>query len=370
MSVRSRTLFLVAVAGMAGCSKVVPKLDEVLSDKRTEYRRSQTLPDLEVPPDLTTDAIRDKMAVPEGGDTANYSTYQERRTQAQKQQEIESAGVAAQQKLANEQLVIVSGAQGEVWPRLRDFFKSAGLSLSLDDGELGVLETAWREDRDNLLRDKFKVFAEQGDDKATTALYISHVGEQLVPQGEELVWKPRASDPTLAARIAGELRNALGGEGEATVAGSPPDMAAESPAAAATAAAGGPVELINAGGGKMYIAVQREFAAAWAGTGKALTQAGVQVDESNQDRGVFVIRLDEASAPAPAAEKKGMFKRIGSKLAFWKDDAPAARQYRLTLTGVGQKTEVVVLDDDGQWVTSEPATRFLVKLRDALAKVI
>ena len=54
-------------AALAGCSRLTSKLDAVIPDNRTEYRKSRTLPDLEVPPDLTTDAIRDRMAIPEGG---------------------------------------------------------------------------------------------------------------------------------------------------------------------------------------------------------------------------------------------------------------------------------------------------------------
>ena len=73
---------VVALTYFAGCSRFVPKLDEVVPDKRTAYRKSETLPDLEVPPDLTTDAIQDRMAIPEGG-TASYSTYQQRRSQQQ-----------------------------------------------------------------------------------------------------------------------------------------------------------------------------------------------------------------------------------------------------------------------------------------------
>jgi len=107
-----QVLMLLVVATLAGCSKVVPKLDEVLPDNRVEYRKSKTMPDLEIPPELTTDAIRDRMAIPEGGETATYSTYQERVADRKRQQELERTANEAVRVLDNEHVLAVSRAAG------------------------------------------------------------------------------------------------------------------------------------------------------------------------------------------------------------------------------------------------------------------
>ena len=125
--------FICAVSLLAGCSKLKPKLDEVLPDKRTVYKKSKSLPDLEVPPDLTTDAIRDQMAIPQGGETATYSTYQERQAQAKKQRELESTQDSAIQVLENEHILPVQGAAIQIWPQLRAFWSERGNGLELDD---------------------------------------------------------------------------------------------------------------------------------------------------------------------------------------------------------------------------------------------
>src|SRR2546430_9764238 len=66
---------LVSGFTLGGCG-----MDKVLPDKQHEYKKSQSLPDLEVPPDLSSESINDTMAVPEvdANGTATFSTYQER----------------------------------------------------------------------------------------------------------------------------------------------------------------------------------------------------------------------------------------------------------------------------------------------------
>jgi outer membrane protein assembly factor BamC len=351
---------LLIACSVGACSRFFPKLDEVVSDKRTEYRKATTLPDLEVPPDLTTDSIEDRMAIPQGGG-ATYSTYQQRRAERLQRQGVGVAGDVARQKLADESLLVVPAAAAQVWPRLREFWGTRGVALSLDDAELGVMETVWRENREELSRDKFKIFAEQGDDGATTVLYISHVGEEQIPQGEELVWRSRPRDPAIEAGVVEALKDYLGGRG-----GAPAVEVATAGDVAASGAGSAPgrsdrVELVNAGNGKMYLTLKQDFAHAWTSTGEALEHAGVDVEQADKDRGVYRIRVENGEPE----EKRGVW----SRLAFWKKDGNGG-SYRLSLTGVGDKTEVVLLDDEGRWDTSESAGRLMVRLHEELSKIL
>jgi uncharacterized lipoprotein len=114
-------------------------------------------------------------------------------------------------------------------------------------------------------------------------------------------------------------------------------------------------ELISAGGGKVYMVVTQDFPAAWTSLGSALDRAGVSVERENESGGIYFIRLPTSGPP----KKKGML----SKLKFWDgEDA----QFQLSLTGVGDKTEVVVLDEDGKWATSERAIEFLTRLNEEI----
>ena len=396
---RTALVCVVLATVLGGCSKLLPKLDEVIPDTRKNYQKAQSLPDLEVPPDLSSEAIRDRMAIPEGGKTAKYSTFQERRAERQKVAEVEKSQTSAIRVLENEHVLAIEGAPVQVWPKLRDFWQGQGYKLELDDIDLGVIETAWSEDKGKLSRDKFKIFAEAGAETGTTVLYVSHEGQELSPQGEDLVWQRKPRNVELERDMVEHLQQFLVGQG-ATVVATPAGVAPTAPAeggavaatdsAAATAVATGatataaqpeskpkakniegtaPVvgttapavagthhaEIVSVGGGKIYLTVAEDFPSAWKTTARALEQVGVQVKDSDKGRGVYIVKMDGA-----AGDDEGVL----SKLKFW--DRNRAAEFQVSLTGVGDKTEVVVLDRDGRWETGDEAGRLLAKLHDAL----
>ncbi|MFO1435565.1 MAG: outer membrane protein assembly factor BamC [Gammaproteobacteria bacterium] len=347
-------VLLLTVVTLAGC-KYMPKLDEVLPDKRSEYKKSQSLPDLEVPPDLSTESISDKMGVPDE-DGATFSTYEERVAARKKARAEEGAGENAVEALSGEKVLVVSGSMKDVWSKLHDFWSAQGYELDLDDEEYGVQETKWREDKDNLVRDKYKIFAEAGEKAGTTTLYVSHDGEEMHPDGEGLTWKKRsgsgARDEIVAAlQSAFGASSASSGSAAASSGGTHHvEVNAEGAAPAHLA------ELVNSGEGKYLLSYPGEVSEAWKRTGEALAAGGLTVTDSDESKGTYSVR--DESAPA---EKKGVL----SKLAFWRSDK---KDFQLSLTGVGGKTEIVVLDEDGKPDDSEAATQLLSTLRNQLNK--
>lgn len=342
------SLFLIVM--LTGCSKIIPKLDQVLPDKRTEYKKSKTLPDLEVPPDLTTDAIRDRMAIPTAGETLSFSTFQERAAETRRQLDLQRSGSNAIKLLDNEHILAVEGVTVQIWPQLREFWHSAGYDLELDDEELGVVETAWKENQEELIRDKFKIFAEPGQEAGTTLLYISHRGEELVGQGDKLVWQPRSRDIVLEREVVERLQEQLGGVGQGDIASRsahPPDTEAAPHTQRA--------ELISAGGGKIYLTIAEDFGEAWESIATALGRAGIQVEQEDRARGLYFIRLPNTEA----RKKKGVW----SKLKFWGEENDV---FQLSLTGVGDITEIVVLNNDGKWETGNISGELLSRLNQEL----
>lgn len=344
-------LILMTAVMLAGC-KYMPKLDEVLPDKRTEYKRSTSLPDLEVPPDLSTEGISDKMGVPDE-DGATFSTYEERVAARKKARAEEGAAENAVEALSGEKVLVVSGSSAEVWDKLRAFWAEKGLELDLDDAEYGVQETKWVEDKDNLVRDKYKVFAEAGEKSGTTTLYISHEGEELRPEGEGLEWKKRSGTggrDQLVADLQAALGGTSAGKGSAAASSGADDYAGSAGSDAPRAMA----EMVNSGDGKYLLSYPGGFAEAWTRTGEALSAAELKVTGSNKDKGTYTINVEN-----PEGEKKGVL----SRLAFWRS---GSKEMQVSLTGVGEKTEIVVLDDDGEWDDSEQATQLLSEIRNQL----
>ena len=358
-------LGLTAVLAFSGCSKLMPKLDDVLPDNRVEYRKSKTLPDLEVPPDLTTDAIKDRMAIPEGGDTATYSTYQERVAKRKRQQEVERSASEAVRVLDNEHVLAVTGALPQVWPQLASLMKEFGYELELNDEELGIIETKWVENQQELRRDKFKVFAEAGQQAGTTLLYISNRSEALISKDGNTTWQPKARDIEAEKALVAKVEHRLGGTGGETAgtAAAAPDAASASDKPVSAHAAddrtapethnAGRSEIVSAGEGKVYLSVLQDFSGAWRSTGIALERAGYDVDQSDKEHGIFFIRV-------PAREGEVTQRGLLSKLKFWGDNDE--HELQLNLTGVGDKTEVTVLDKEGRWETGSVTKRILDRL--------
>ena len=121
--------------------------------------------------------------------------------------------------------------------------------------------------------------------------------------------------------------------------------------------AGGRAELVSAGEGKKYLRVTEDFSEAWHLTGRALAKAGFTVADEDRDRGVYFV--DFTGAPGTAPEQAGFL----SSLAFWRGDET---EHEVQLTGIGEKTEVVVLDDDGNWESGPVADEILTRLETAL----
>ncbi|MGH6634952.1 MAG: outer membrane protein assembly factor BamC [Gammaproteobacteria bacterium] len=359
MLFRSFWLLVLSALLFSGCSRFFPALDEMVPDKRKEYQRAESLPDLEIPPDLSSDTIKDSMAVPEINQkgAAAYSTYQDR-VDRNKDEGGSSANHIATAALGDETAIAVSGTVAEIWPRLIAFWRQQGYPLDRDDRDLGVIETAWREDRQALVRDKFKLFVEPSETPSSSTLFLSHKGERMVPEGQNVSWTPRERDERLEKTLAGELQAALKGALEDT---SPTTVEAPD-SGLAEPLSGQRARLLSAGGNKLYLTLPEDFSGAWRDTGLALEHArAITIEDRDRTRGVYYIRYASRRGEGDSEGSEQAERSAWSKLAFWKGDD--SKKFQISVTGVGPKTEIVVLEPDGRWDQSKTAAEILELLR-------
>jgi len=360
-----KLLLLAAMVGLAGCS-MMPKFDKIIPDTRTEYRKSRSLPDLEVPPDLSSDAIKDRMAIPQGGDTATYSSYQERVAQRKQQRLLEGSANDSIKLLDNEHILVVQGTAKQLWPQLRKFMADANYDTALDDEDLGVMETVWDEDSSTQTRQKYKIFAEVGQEAGTTLLYVAQRVEAMGKKGDQMVWQPQSRDIAQERELVGRMQAFLVGMQPAATA--PTDTAEADAASQLTVAeaygangapdkANGVAEVVSAGGEKIYLSINQSLATCWSATGAALERAGYAVDESDRGKGTYYLRV---SASQGGVAKRGWL----SKMKFWGNEED--NRLQINLTEVGSHTEAVVLDREGRWETGEIARKILEDLKQGL----
>ncbi len=329
-------LLLVAVFGLTGCA-MLQKLG--LSDKRTTYQKSQDMDVLEVPPDLTVTRGEYQAVIPGEAESTTLSEFERQRDQRLRRGNV----VLGSGEFEDEQWLALQGDTRQVWPGLREFWRNNGYTAELDDAELGVLETDWRED--GFARNKFRVFAEP--DENGVILFLSSRREER----SEGVWFAVQPDKALEKRTLREISRHFYGEvrtADSSLAapGGSPTVRARPPRAA----------ILSLGEGKSYLVIPREFSLAWRDTEALLRNAGYNIKRSDPAAGVYhfvYFRPDEG-------QKKGWLAR----LKFWGDEEEPGTPYQLSLTGVGDKTEVIVMSGAGEWLDNEDAGAILETLKD------
>lgn len=335
----SHLLLLAAALGLAGCG-MFQKLG--LPDKRTAYQQSQAMDVLEVPPDLTLTRGEYQALIPGEAESTTLSEFERQRDRRLRR----GNKVLGSGEFEDEQWLALRGGVAEIWPGLRAFWREQGYAADLDDVELGVLETAWKED--GFARNRFRVSAEP--DKDGVILFLSGEREERA----EGVWFPVARDPALEKRTLREISRHFYGEVEIA----PSSLAATGARPAAPASARAVIE--GLGEGRSYLVLPREFSLAWRDTEALLRNAGYDIERSDPATGVYYFVYFR---PAGQAPKKGVLAR----LKFWDDDEATEDvgiPYQLSLTGVGDKTELIVMDGAGEWLASAEAGAILETLKD------
>ena len=144
---------------------------------------------------------------------------------------------------------------------------------------------------------------------------------------------------------AGTTNNAMSipGESERAI-GSTPEIT-EAPKQAS-------IQSIN--NNKPLLSIPDEYTIVWGEVEGILQDSGVGINEKDQANGIFIITY----SPDSSQNNEGWL----SSLAFWK--RTGSQSYQLSLTGVADKTELIVLDMDSRWLANQDADILLTTIRD------
>ena len=301
--------FVLGVGGLCFVTSCayMPDVGKLLPDKKTEYKKSESMPDLEIPPDLTADAVNDSMNIPNEA-PATLSRYRNPRGPARTQTTMGTTDT-------DEQWLSLSMPLYLAWPALLEFFEAKNYPVELEDEELGVLETGWSEADEQtglLYRYKYKIFAEQGDNPDVTMLIISQQRQTRLDENAD--WLDHDKDAREERQLAADLSLFIdAGKPAAEPAPAPaPAVASEEAAGAAPRAGSGrELRVVDAGEGKMYLTIPEAFEQAWKNTGVALRNSGLQVTEPNSLRGCGKRVLPGDRRRRNAREEERLFLQTG-----------------------------------------------------------
>ena len=330
---------------LGGCS--------VLETDKVDYKSASAAPSLAVPPDLTQLSRDNRYAIPGGPVTA--STYQV--GQATTAVPVAAASIADVriERAGNQRWLVVKRGPDELWDPIKDFWQEYGFLLSMDQKNLGIMETDWAENRakipqdlireslgklfDSLYstaeRDRFRTRLERNA-AGETEIFISHRGMvEVYPSGNAVagprdantIWQPRPADPELEAEFLRRLMVKLGVSQEQ----------AKAVIAASDRKTSSRVAQVN---GQPVVLVDDGFDRAWRRVGLTLDRTGFTVEDRDRSKGVYFVRYVQAN---PDKAEPGFFGKLFGSSA--KANAPI--KYQIVVRSEGESSVVSVLNATG-----------------------
>jgi outer membrane protein assembly factor BamC len=342
---------------LAGCS--------MLENDRVDYKSAGKAPSLEIPPDLTQLSRETRYNVPGAAVTA--SGYEAGKSVSAVPTAATGVADVRIERAGNQRWLVVDRPADKLWDGVRDFWQESGFLLTLDQAELGIMETDWAENRakipDDFIRrslgklldsvystgerDKFRTRLERNA-AGGTEIYISHRGmvETYTSNSkDQTVWVPRLADPELETEFLRRLMVRLGVSQEQSKVQLATGIKTTSKIATQN---GQPVVIVDDG-----------FERAWRRVGLSLDRTGFTVEDRDRAKGTYFVRYVEPNADKA---EPGFFAKLFGGSA--KVNAPL--KYQITVKSQGESTTVAVLDAAGAPDTSANAERIVKVIADDL----
>jgi outer membrane protein assembly factor BamC len=374
-SARQLTPFACAatiICFLSGCS--------ALEESKIDYKRATQATTLEVPPDLTQ-LRRDSRYQVSGSNTASgmaSNSGSMGRSANDAGTATNQAGNARIERSGSQRFLIVQRNADSVWEPLREFWKDNGFVLTLDQPELGIMETDWAENRAKLPQDFIRrtlgkvfdsVYSTGERDRFRTRverttngleITITHRGltEIYTTNAKDATaWTPRAADPELEIEFLRRLMLRLGGQNQ--TAGSSANTAAIGVSASAPSTSMPSDVKVTKLNNLPAIEIRDGFDRAWRRVGVAIDRTGFTVEDRDRAQGVFFVRY---APPGTSGKEPGFFAKL-----FTSDKViPTLAKYRIAVTSKGDISTVQVQGADGIPETSANAERIIKLLADEI----
>lgn len=359
---------------MLGCASLAACTwnSSSLTASNIDYRNGgvQNAP-LDVPPDLTqlsTTHYQSEGGVVSASSMQSTTPAAKRPGDAATGSEIalRTDGSVRIERGGTERWIATTLPADQVWPIVHEFWLNQGFKYTIDQPELGILETEWSENRAKLPkdvirnalgslvnslydtgeRDRYRTRIErtaQGTDIFISQSGIAEVVNNNDPSSTTH-WEVRPNDPSLEAEMLGRLMLALGGQ-------KPTEQAAEAATQTVIHAPAPAPRARFVAGSTTSLEIDDDFERAWRRVGLALDRSGFTVEDRDRSQGVYFVRYVD---PAKIGhEDPGFFARLFGAKAITVDQ----QRYRITVKQEPKVTTVSVLNNQGQNVNTDVTQR-------------
>lgn len=345
---RLSATLLIAATTLSGCGWLTGE-GGIFRDRSNDYRQAQLEQPLQVPPNLSSTAIDDALAIPPTSAPSGLGG----KFEVPRPDPLEGnpdGELVKLQRLGDDHWILVEAEPGEVWPRVRQFLTVNQLTVARADAATGMIESGWLQPQaDGAARERYRFRIEQGVQRGSSEVFVLQSGSDSWPQHS-----------TNAGREA-EMRQALA-------------------QFIADAGSSGSVSMLAQRGldsrGKVFMERRGEqpslrlelpIERAWASLEAALPKAGFTIDDRNRsDRQLWATY----APPQEEEEKRGWFGSIWHSL-FGEDDSvgDASTIYVIAVEprADDRSVRITLRRDDGQPLPTGDLEQLLQQIKGRLS---
>ena len=364
--------FAASLLLVTGCSTV----SNLMQGDKIDYKTSgKAGPSLDVPPDLNQLSRETRYVVP--GSAVSASAYQVGQVSQTVPVAAVTVGDVRIERAGNQRWLVVNRPAEKLWTPVRDFWLEGGFLLSLDQENLGIMETDFAENRakipqdflrntlgkvfDSLYstgeRDKFRTRLERNA-AGGTEIYISHrgmietvntrngTGGKSADTAGDTVWQPRPADPELEAEFLRRLMVKLG-------------VSQEQSRALVASGVQKTISRISSVNGAPVVQIDEGFDRAWRRVGLTLDRTGFTVEDRDRAQGTYFVRYVDITSDK---KEPGFLTKIFSAAT----PTTPPLKYRITVKSQGEASQVSVLNAQGVPESSVNAQRIVQVISDDL----
>ena len=346
----TRSLKLVSAAMLitqvSACSWLFDN-EGTFRDRSNDYRQATVEPPLTLPEGMDSESMDDSYAIPAISDRTTLDDEFELPTPEPLTDNLNRDHVRIN-TLAEQRWILVDGAPGQLWPRLRGFLSLNQLAVQRTDAVNGLIETAWLQpEGEGVLRERYRLRIDQGVQRDTSEVYVLQAD---IRSGDQS-WPQQSSNDEREKIMIQELAQYLANSSAA---------AAVSMLAQQAIKSSGKITLEQDANKNAYIKLALPFPRAWASVGKALQKSGFEIDDLNRTEQVYYVSYVETSEEK---EKNGMFSWLYDWAASDDENNPAAgTPYLLRLRDNGSNTVAITIERPNNAEISKSDTEKLLKL--------
>lgn len=350
---RFASLAIAASLVLSGCSWLFGDTG-YFRDREGDYREQRPLPPPAIPADLDGSALNEMMFIPEVVGMDRYLAQREfelpRPTTLFAREEDRNVRI---QRFGTDAWIVAPDPPPLLWPKILQFLADNGVRVDREVPERGILETEWLEIADDRYRDVIRsVLASEASDQpyhrlrlqvsqavrhGATEVTLQHVGEDT--PHERVAWGDYS---TVRESAEATLLNELAGYLAAEVAQGGVSLLAQNIATMPKA------EVLRTRDEPPALRFRLPYERTWATVGSALSNAEIEVLESDSASGEYRILFDEGQFQG---EEPGWFRRTFSFLFR----GPRVETLALQLVPAPDGYDLQVLDPDGE---TRPADEF------------